>query len=256
MATSAKLVPKKQALSCRVVDELRASIEKGRYAPGDKLPTEFALEQRFGVSRTVIREAISALRADGLLESRQGAGVFVLAPREQPESLMLFTHATDKISDIIEELELRIGIEVEAAGLAASRSSPAQQAEIQCQLNRFAQLADDGQPTDEADFCFHMAIVNGTNNERFKIFLEHVGRHMIPRVKFRSVMGGRDLLPSRDGAILAEHAAIAEAIFINDSERARDAMRTHLMTGIQRYRAVHQVKRIKNSIDTGLKEII
>src|SRR3546814_4766174 len=61
---------------------------------------------------------------------------------------------------------------------------------------------------------------------------------MIPRVKFRSVMGGRDMLPSRDSTILAEHAAIAEAIFANDPERAREAMRAHLTVGIQRYRAM------------------
>ncbi len=242
MATLVKPVPKKRALSAQVADELRAHIENGKYAPGDKLPTEPVLVQKFGFSRTVIREAIAALRADGLIESRQGAGVFVLAPPEQPELLMLFTHATDKISDIIEELELRIGIEVEAAGLAAVRSSPAQEAEIQAQLDRYAQLTSEGQPTDDADFCFHMAIATATNNARFKTFLEHIGRRMIPRVKFRSVMGGVDLLPSRDNTILAEHTAIAEAIFAKDAEGARDAMRTHLMIGIQRYRAMTRSK--------------
>lgn len=238
MATLVKPTQKKRALSSQVADELRALIENGNYAPGDKLPTEPVLVEKFGFSRTVIREAIAALRADGLIESRQGAGVFVLGPREQPELLMLFTQVTDKISDIIEELELRIGIEVEAAGLAAARSSPAQEADIQAQLDRFAQLASEGKPTDDADFCFHMAIATATNNARFKTFLEHIGRRMIPRVKFRSVMGGVDLLPSRDSTILAEHAAIAEAIFARDPARAREAMREHLMIGIQRYRAM------------------
>ncbi|TJW42555.1 MAG: FadR family transcriptional regulator, partial [Mesorhizobium sp.] len=99
-----------------------------------------ALIDRFGFSRTVVREAIAALRADGLVESRQGAGVFVLGPKPVDEGLKLFTDETNKISDIIEELELRIGIEVEAAGLAAARSSPAQEAEIEAQVERFADL--------------------------------------------------------------------------------------------------------------------
>ena len=130
----------RRTLSSKVVEILRREIEDGDYAVGDKLPAEPVLVERFGFSRTVIREAIAALRADGLVESRHGVGVFVLGPRQAPESLELFTQATDKISDIIEELELRIGIEVEAAGLAALRSSPAQEAEIQSRLEAFADL--------------------------------------------------------------------------------------------------------------------
>ncbi|NYT37891.1 FadR family transcriptional regulator [Allopusillimonas soli] len=238
MSTATKPLPRKKTLSSQVADALRARIDAGMYAPGDKLPAEPALVEKFGFSRTVIREAIATLRADGLVESRQGAGVFVLAPRPSPETLTLFTHATDKISDIIEELELRIGIEVEAAGLAAARSSPAQEAEIQTELDHFAELAAAGKPTDDADFRFHMAIAAATNNGRFRTFLEHIGRRMIPRVKFRTVMGGVDPLPNRDHIILAEHTQIAEAIFASDPDRARDAMRAHLLTGMQRYRAI------------------
>ena len=102
----------RRTLSSKVVEILRREIEDGDYAVGDKLPAEPVLVERFGFSRTVIREAIAALRADGLVESRHGVGVFVLGPRQAPESLELFTQATDKISDIIEELELRIGIEM------------------------------------------------------------------------------------------------------------------------------------------------
>ncbi|PYE90362.1 FadR/GntR family transcriptional regulator [Phyllobacterium leguminum] len=228
----------KRTLAWKVAERLREQIEGGDYAPADKLPTEPVLVERFGVSRTVIREAIATLRADGLLESRHGVGVFVLAPRQTPETLHLFTNATDKISDIIEELELRIGIEVEAAGLAALRSSPAQEAEIQAQLDTFARLVADGRPTDEADFQFHMAIATATNNLRFKTFLEHIGRRIIPRVKFRKVMGGVDPLPNRDSILLAEHSEVVDAILARDPEQARDAMRRHLLGGIKRYRGL------------------
>lgn len=229
---------KKRTLSSQVADALRAQIEGGLYAPGDKLPTEQVLVEKFGCSRTVIREAVATLRADGLLASRQGAGVFVLAPPPSDETLTLFSHASDKISDIIEELELRMGIEVEAAGLAAARSSPAQEAAIQAELDEFAQLISAGKSTDESDFRFHMAIAAATNNDRFKAFLEHIGRRMIPRVKLRTAMGGVDPLPNRDHTILAEHEAIAEAIFAGDVDGARDAMRRHLLIGIQRYRSL------------------
>jgi GntR family transcriptional regulator, transcriptional repressor for pyruvate dehydrogenase complex len=228
----------RRSLSAGVEDALRAQIEAGYYATGDKLPTEPALTEKFGVSRTVVREAIAALRADNLVESRQGSGVFVIGQRQTDPGLRLFTGETDKISDIIEELELRIGVEVEAAGLAAMRSSPAQEAEIQTQVERFSKLVADGKPTDEADFQFHMAIAAATNNARFRTFLEHVGKRMIPRVKFRTVMGGVDPLPSRDASILEEHRSIAEAILARDPDRAREAMRLHLVTGIKRYRSL------------------
>ena len=221
-----------------MVGALRKQIEAGDYAPGDRLPTEPVLVERFGFSRTVIREAIAALRADGLVESRHGVGVFVLGPRRRETLPPLFAEASEKISDIIEELELRLGIEVEAAGLAALRSSPAQEAAIQAQLEQFEEQMAESRSTDEADFAFHMAIAAATNNERFKAFLEHVGRRIIPRVKLRNAMGGVDPLPNRDRELLAEHAAVAEAIWAHDPERAREAMRRHLTGGIKRYRAL------------------
>ncbi|RCW78393.1 FadR/GntR family transcriptional regulator [Phyllobacterium bourgognense] len=234
----------KRTLAWKVADELRRQIEGGDYAPGDKLPIEPVLVEKFGFSRTVIREAIAALRADGLLESRHGVGVFVLGPKQTSETLALFTDATDKISDIIEELELRIGIEVEAAGLAALRSSPAQEAEIQAQLDIFAQLVAKGESTDDADFQFHMAIATATNNVRFKTFLEHIGRRIIPRVKFRKAMGGIDPLPNRDRILLAEHTEVVDAILARDPDQARDAMRRHLLGGIKRYRGLASRKPI------------
>ncbi|PLU04842.1 GntR family transcriptional regulator [Sinorhizobium medicae] len=243
----------RRSLSSQVADAIRAQIEAGYYAPGDKLPTEPALIDKFGFSRTVVREAIAALRADGLVESRQGSGVFVIGPRQSDPGMKLFTGETDKISDIIEELELRIGIEVEAAGLAAARSSPAQEAEIQAQVERFAfaHLVAEGRPTDEADFQFHMAIATATNNARFRTFLEHVGRRMIPRVKFRTVMGGVDPLPNRDEPILREHREIAEAILSRDPDRAREAMRRHLVTGIKRYRSLTTWRQTEKADEVG-----
>ncbi|TIX79592.1 MAG: FadR family transcriptional regulator, partial [Mesorhizobium sp.] len=105
-------------------------------------------------------------------------------------------------------------------------------------------------PTDEADFQFHMAIATSTNNARFKAFLEHVGRRMIPRVKFMTMMGGIDPLPNRDHPILEEHREIADAILARDPEKAREAMRRHLVTGIKRYRAL-TVRRLTNQDKTG-----
>ncbi|MBB3999282.1 FadR/GntR family transcriptional regulator [Aureimonas pseudogalii] len=234
--------PHSQPLREVVAEALRRQIEEGDYAPGDQLPTEPALVARFGYSRTVVREALAALRADGLVDSRHGVGVFVLGPKQPPAGLELFRQATDKISDIIEELELRVGVEVEAAGLAALRSSPAQEAEILSLVDQFRDLVARGQSTDEADFAFHLAVATATNNTRFRGFLEHVGRRIIPRVKFRSAMGGVDPLPNRDAILLREHEEVADAISARDPDLARDAMRRHLQGGIKRYRALMRTR--------------
>ncbi|WP_099865839.1 FadR/GntR family transcriptional regulator [Pararhizobium haloflavum] len=226
------------SLTATLVRRLRDDIESGRYAAGEKLPTEPEMIRQHGVSRTVVREAIAALRADGLVESRHGVGVFVLQAQPAPSGLDLLTQVSDKISDIIEELELRAGVEIEAAGLAAQRSSPAQEAEIQACVDAFAADMEAGRATDEADFAFHMAVARATNNARFEAFLAHLGRRTIPRVKFRSALGGVDPLPNRDHELNAEHARVADAIFARDAEAARDAMRQHLVGGMERYRAI------------------
>lgn len=237
MAASRHL-PARKSLSARIVETLRREIASGARPPGDKLPTEPALIEQFGVSRTVIREAIAELRVDGLVESRHGVGVFVLEPRQAPGGLALPSLAARKISDIIEELELRSAVEIEAAGLAARRASPAQEAEIQDQFQNFSRLVRRGEPTAEADFAFHMAIARGTNNARFEVFLAQLGRRTIPREKLRGTLGGADPPPSRDARLNAEHREVAEAIGRRDAGAARDAMRAHLIGSLERYRAL------------------
>ena len=115
-------------LTERLGENLRQAIAAGQFPPGTKLPSEAQLVEAHGVSRTVVREAIAALRADKLVEARRGAGVFVLTTPVANDSL-LSLHAVDpaRVSSMIELLELRTAVEVEAAGLAALRRSPAQE---------------------------------------------------------------------------------------------------------------------------------
>src|SRR5688572_25992449 len=123
-------VERKPKLSERVVVALRSQMLSGEIAPGRKLPTENQLTETFGVSRTVIREAMATLAADGLVESRQGAGVFA---REHPA----FTFGSitidigNRISQAVNVLEVRMGIEIESAGLAAQRRNTSQEARVQ-----------------------------------------------------------------------------------------------------------------------------
>ncbi len=221
-------------LVAEVVAQLRARIVNGEAQTGDRLPSEAQLTEAYSVSRTVIREAIAALRADGLVEARQGAGVFVLEPKEVAQRPFQIVDV-DKISSIIEMLELRSAVEMEAAALAATRRSPAQEEEIYEAESEIRALATKGLPTTEADFRFHKSIAKAANNPRFVEFLDVLGQPVIPRSALQS--GDRHRSPEAYIALISEeHRAIADAIAAGDPEAARDAMRLHLKGSQQRYR--------------------
>ncbi|TCL73841.1 FadR/GntR family transcriptional regulator [Rhizobium sp. BK251] len=218
---------------------LREAISSGTLKPGDRLPTEGGLTQEYDVSRTVIREAIASLRADGLVEARHGVGVFVLAPQAGPYDGFRSADP-NKISSLLEMLELRAAIEIEAAGLAAIRRSPAQEEAILESYDEIDRLKGDGKPTVEADRAFHLAIADSTSNPRFREFLQLIGKQMIPR----GLLADGDNERSSEEYLLqiqAEHLRIARAISDQDEGAAREAMRLHLKGSQQRYR--HFIKR-------------
>ncbi|RQP06796.1 MAG: FadR family transcriptional regulator [Paracoccus sp. BP8] len=226
--------PPGQTLVAQVREAIRAQIAKGSYKPGDRLPSEARLTQEFGVSRTVIREAVAALQSERLLEPRQGAGVFVLEP-PAPEGLAFRNLDLARVSSLIEMLELRTAVEGDAAGFAALRRSPAQEEKIIEAFDELRTRGRAGQPTAEADFRFHLAIAEAANNPRFPEFLQLIGTAVIPRRAISSE--GEMLTPPDYLAVLdREHEEILSAIQANDEEAARAAMRLHLRNGQQRYR--------------------
>jgi DNA-binding FadR family transcriptional regulator len=220
-------------LTHRVTEELRRRIETGLIQPGGKLPTERALVDEFGVSRTVVREAIAGLRADRLVAARQGAGVFVLSRPADAPILPPIPNRSDRISSIIEALELRTAVEIEAASLAATRSSPAQQMRVREAFNEFARAVERGEGAEDADFAFHLSIADATNNALFHEFLESLGKRTIPRNQIRNVgVVSQEYLQR----IVDEHRDIAEAICSCDADAASAAMRQHLRGSQERYK--------------------
>lgn len=219
-----------------VRDTLRGQIENGTYKPGGRLPSEAQMCRDFEVSRTVVREAVAALRADGLVEARQGAGVFVLAP-PAPVDLPFRKIDMERISSMIELLELRTAVEVEAAGLAAQRISPAREERLIACLAEISRAAASGGPTTKADFALHLAIAEATGNPRFGEFLDMIGPNLIPR---RALAASEAETAPRAylDIIAAEHDAIVTAILDRDETAARDAMRKHLRGSQSRYRAL------------------
>lgn len=214
---------------------LRAKIAAGPMKTGDRLPTEKELEAEFGVSRTVIREAVAVLKADGLVEPRRGAGIFVRDPngtrnKGMPDFLAGDAHST------LDLLELRMAVEVEAAGLAATRRSLSQDARIRENMHQFEHAVENGDSSVALDAAFHLAIAQGTNNELFSAFLNSLGKSSIPRSTLTEQDHERLIDKSYLERVNKEHRAIADAISAGDADTARRAMRDHLSGSITRYR--------------------
>src|SRR6185503_16690634 len=152
-------------LTDEVIARLKKEVGSGRLAPGARLPTEQELMAALGVSRTVVREAVAALRADGLVTTRQGSGAYVAADvsrvpfRIDPEGL-------SSIEDVLEVMELRLAIEVEAAARAAERIAPARLAPIGRALNAIEAAIQRGESAINEDFAFHRAIAEASCNPR------------------------------------------------------------------------------------------
>lgn len=224
-------------LVVQVANILRKAILSGEYKPGEKLPSEARLTEVHGVSRTVVREAIAALRSDGLVEPRRGAGVFILEQVAAP-GLPFQNVDHERISSIIELLELRAAVEVEAAGLAALRRSPMQEEMILDKHRAVGACIAKGEATSVADFALHQAIAEATSNPRFVEFITLMGQNAIPRAALSDASG--EVSQSYLGQIHEEHARIVGAISNGDAEDAREAMRVHLLGSQRRYRALLQ----------------
>jgi DNA-binding FadR family transcriptional regulator len=233
--TTETRVERRPKLAERVVASIREQIMSGRYAPGAKLPTESQLTELFGVSRTVVREAIALLAADGLVEPRQGAGVFV---RETPTTAFgtISLDVGNKISHALNVLEVRMGIEIESAAFAAMRRNNAQEAAIQEAFFEFDRLLAIGEATGRTDFEFHRTIAVATNNPFYVEVLDALGMRAIP-CDITSPWGTDSVLTREyQQGLQEEHLEILRAISAGDPDRARDAMRAHLTASQQRYR--------------------
>ena len=229
-------------LSRRLFEQLAEQIKSGRLAPGARLPTEHALTRAARVSRTVVREAVAALRAEGLVVTRQGVGAFVSAePQRAP--FRIEPERMQTLGDILGVMELRLGVEIESAGLAAERASRHQVKAIAAALEAIESAATEGRAAVDEDLAFHRAIAEATGNPEFPRFLQFIGRHLIPR---RTVSG----LPERMGGeraylalIQEEHRRIYQAIEGRDAKGAREAMRRHLTRSLERYRKLAAERR-------------
>ncbi len=224
-----------RSLAFDLVDSLGARIRQGQLAPGSRLPTESAVMGEFGVSRTVVREALSRLQAAGLVHTRHGVGSFVVGPVDEA-IFRIDPRQLETLQDVIGLLELRIGVETEAAGLAAQRRSKDNLSTMRAALNELTQAVAQGRDAVAADFRFHGEVARATQNLHFANLLSTLGSRIIPRARLDPV----GVLDEQRRAYLlrvnAEHESIFDAIAAGDADAARAAMRTHLSNSRERRR--------------------
>ena len=222
-------------LSDQVTEELRGRIESGQLKPGEKLPAEILLAPEFGVRRTVVREAISRLKHEGLLESRQGSGVFVshkpaISPLKIDESVL------ESRNSVLQILELRRAIESEATALAAQRRSSSELREIESALDSLdaldaeASTAGDGV---DADVAFHRSIALATGNPFFLKTIEFLLQYL--KAAVRAGRANQDFIR----AVREEHQAIIHAIRKQDAVGARTAAAIHMFNAARRIATVN-----------------
>lgn len=219
------LVPgRRQLLGDQLYGQILDQIVSGRLNEGDRLPPEKEICAMFGVSRPVVRDALSRLRADGLLQARQGSGTYVL--RQPVDRLKSFANTAD-LAVFLRCLEVRKPLEAAAARLAAERRTAGQLAAIEAAHDRMRQDVETGHITTANDLSFHAAIAEATSNEFFPEVLRHI-HDFIAGFMDVSLNLTRTGSRERIRQVLDEHTIVLEAIQLREPESAEVAMRFHI----------------------------
>jgi DNA-binding FadR family transcriptional regulator len=212
-------------LAQRVVAGLKDKILAGDLPPGTRVPSENELIEEYAVSRTVVREAVTLLRAEGLVETFQGRGSFVLAVPE-PSSFTVESSAIRSHHDVLAMVDFRLGVESEAAALAALHHDAEADARITAAMDAFTEAGHEGAV--EADFAFHLAVARATGNRFYVDLLGSLGPMMImlPRTRLGAAYSMTDA--AHVERVQREHDNVAAAVLAGDADTARAAMRVHL----------------------------
>ena len=222
-------IRRNEHLPARIAAQIGSDIQEGRLKPGDKLPTEHFLAKSLGVSRSVVREAIAQLRNEGLVETRQGVGAFVT--ERQSRTIRIDEGELFKRDSFRDLFQLRIPLEIEAAGLAAVNYKEADLERIDEAL---ARMTGSEKWTDEgidADLAFHRAIAEATGNDYFALFIGFIAERISLAI---AAARARVELEEIVNVTIDEHVVVRNAIASRNPKAAREAMRAHLLGAASR----------------------
>ncbi|MDZ5470521.1 FadR/GntR family transcriptional regulator [Bacillus sp. 31A1R] len=210
-----------------VAEVLLESIKRGELKPGDKLDSVQQLAENFQVGRSAIREALSALRAMGLVEMKQGEGTYIKGFEVDQISSPITTAILMDKGDVVNLLEVRKIIEAGAAASAALKRTEENLHAMMVALDEMKEARGDEEIGEQADMKFHLAIAEASQNPLLTSLLNHVSELMIETMKEtrRLWLFSKQTTSEK---LREEHVAIYNAIKEGNEAKARSAMLTHL----------------------------
>ncbi|MEZ5668694.1 MAG: FadR/GntR family transcriptional regulator [Alphaproteobacteria bacterium] len=223
---------RKRTLASQLVEQLAARIRAGELAPGDRLPTEKELADAYGVSRTVVREAISGLRAHGFVRTVQGRGAFVM---ERPSVGAAGAFHAATLEDVLHLVEFRCSLEPAIAALAAQRRSHAALRRLGAARAALGEAQTSPERLAAADYDFHRAIAEAAGNPYFMALMDQLGPGIIPHARINLYRVETETDDAFLARVEAEHEAIFAAVAKGQPEQARRAMSRHLENSRHRY---------------------
>jgi GntR family transcriptional regulator, transcriptional repressor for pyruvate dehydrogenase complex len=228
-----------KGLTHDLVEALQRQIATQAIRAGDKLPSESEIMQTFGVSRGVVREALSRLQAAGLVQTHHGVGTFALEVRD-PGVFVVNRPSIRTLPDMLDVLELRASVEAEAAAFAAARRSDEQLKAMRRALDDFDSHVSVAGDTVSPDFRFHREIAHATGNQYFVDLVSQLGLAVIPRTRVSASWLDVDHRAQHLHHVNGEHENIYLAIARRDPASASACMRIHLLNSRERQRHAHQ----------------
>ncbi|MBU2867362.1 FadR/GntR family transcriptional regulator [Pacificibacter marinus] len=212
------------SLADQVYDKLLVNILEEEYPVHSRLPAEDVLAQGFGVSRPIVRAALSRLRDDGIVQSRRGSGSYIL---RRPDRQLISFVPLESISDVQRCYEFRIDVEGSAAAWAAKRRDDEDLAAMEHAYTVMEQAYQENELAVDADQMLHLAVARASKNPFFSSVLESLGQQIAFGVKLSRSLTLLDT-PARQELVLAEHRAVLEAIRLKQPEVASATMRYHI----------------------------
>jgi GntR family transcriptional repressor for pyruvate dehydrogenase complex len=227
----------------RLVEKILDLISSGVWKPGFRLPPERELSDAFGVSRTVVREAIKALEARGVVESTTGSGVSVRRAdfNMVSQSLKTYMQLSNRVDFEIRLNEVRRVLEGEMVALAASRVTPEQKTQLRQICKQMREGQNTAKEMAELDFRLHVTLAEATQNDLFKVLLAP----LIHQLRDQIILTWEDF-PRPAAEVFAQHEAIVSAVENGDADAARQAMMKHLMFSRQVLEDISKVHKDKD----------
>ncbi len=214
----------------RLFEEIILAIEEyvrdNKISPGEKLPSESSLAAMFDVSKTAIREAMSVLHINGIVETRSGSGTFL--KEVQNGILDNIIQGLINKDELVEILEFRRGLEVEASALAAMKATTKDLEVIETAHNSLIEVNKSGLMGVHEDFLFHYSIVLASHNSLYINVFDSLASKIKEEIRISKMQSAK--ISGRYSVIHKEHTDIFEAIKNENFEKASFAMRQHLVS--------------------------